>query len=441
MQDNSIELHVFNVVMYNLYVCNCIGPNLSLLPATGTYNFNINDGSTAEAQFENQGSGSYRVVLKSTESDNTTTTLDVRVTPMGTQTRATISAASNNIRFAKHNDITSLLVDGEEILSLNNAESVNIPSIKSLEYKDNKISLDGVSLVKNISMLYYHDGFRFYKFEGSIVNPLSGPGTLYYDRINNRALYSILPDLNTQLDREIQLLQNRGATDVNPENPGGLISTTLSLPDVPTTAPPPPSPTDLTATIRITTNAPVTPASTNAPVTPASTNAPVTPASTNAPVTPASTDEPDTEEPETEEPETEEPDVDCNTDSSRTSKKTHSHSRKSHSHSHPHSHSKSRSMSDDSVEMDDKCESATKKKHTSKTTSRKSPKKKGKSPRMRGMTRGSKRATPSTPEMSPRGSQTRSMPERSPHEHSHRHRGRHSMHRGGVRSRKSSRRN
>ena len=222
----------------------------SLLPPSGVYNLDTNEnGERSVLQFVDQGSGSYSVLLTTTETDNTTTTVNQVVTPSGTQTRTTVTAATNNLRFEESNGFTFLSVDGENILPLNNVETTTIADSMGIVYQGNQISiLNGELLAMNITTLYYYDGFRFYRFEGMLTDPLDGPGTVYYNRVGNTALYSIDSSLNINLDQIIEALA-MASTPPDPEIPSP--STITIIVPLPSTAPPtspPATPTSPPAT-------------------------------------------------------------------------------------------------------------------------------------------------------------------------------------------------
>ena len=211
--ENSILIATWTLTESNAIILS-LDPDPSLLPISGTYNFvNMMDGSSAMLRFSNQGPGSYDVILSTTESDDTMTIVNQTVTPELTQTRITILPANNDLQIREDGGNTSLLLDGRDILDLDNVEQVDTESIM---YVDDVISytINGDMLSQNISTLLYYDGFRFYPFERNVTDPLSlsNPGTLYYNPLSGRAVYSVDISFNTLLD---QVINSLTTTDSN----------------------------------------------------------------------------------------------------------------------------------------------------------------------------------------------------------------------------------
>ena len=241
------------------------------LPVSGDYNWVGGDGSSTMLTFNNQGAGTYTVNQDTTETDQTRSVLQESVTPSQRTRRLQIFGRSNPYTIeSRTGGMTSLVTDGNSILSLNNIQQFDIQPGQGISYGGGQISRpDGTNLANGVNSLYYFDGFRFYPFDSQnnpLTNPLSGPGTLYYNPTDGTAVYSIDGNLNTIINRQIS---DPEGTD---EPTSGTVST--DAPTLPPTTLPPDS----------------------------STSAPDTPSPT-----PEETEEPSTEEPEeTEEPTTEE---------------------------------------------------------------------------------------------------------------------------------------
>ena len=223
------------LVGYNNYQVffTCTDPDSSLLPATDSYNFNNPDGSRSIIQFENQGSGDYRIQQNTTESDGVLTSVDQD--SMSTQTRIQTSGVASNINIQPiGDDDFALLVDGNSILNFNIDRFVesNVGNGQTVTYQNNTLSILNGDTVNNISMFTYYDGFRFYQFNDTKINPLSGNGTLFYSPNSGMAVYSIDPQFTSFFSTIVSSLRNESSTEMSPSVP--VVTTGIVFPTVPT---------------------------------------------------------------------------------------------------------------------------------------------------------------------------------------------------------------
>lgn len=205
--------------------CTTGNPDTTLLPSSGIYNFELSNTSRANLQFVSEIAGSYSAVLNTTESDGTITVVTQTVTPVGTQTRVSVSGANNDIDIQQSGNTASLNVDEAPILALNGVQQTNVPSTESLVYQNGVVSILGGEMLANVPNLVYYDGFRFYRFDDATLDPLEGPGVLYYNPATNQALFSNNINLNTNLDQAIRGLTTDPATPAPVTTPPSEAST------------------------------------------------------------------------------------------------------------------------------------------------------------------------------------------------------------------------
>ena len=154
-------------------------------------------------QFVDRGENNFNFLLTTTESDNTMTLVDEAISNGIIQGVSRIFRADINITFME----SVLQVNGDNILDLNGVEQTNISNTQRITYQNDKISIPNEeTLAERISMFFYYDGFRIYQFNTSKINPLLGPGMLYYNRATGMAVYSIDEDFNAQVNAAIDSL-------------------------------------------------------------------------------------------------------------------------------------------------------------------------------------------------------------------------------------------
>ena len=218
-------------------------PDSSLLPATDSYDFNNPDGSRSIVQFENQGSGVYRIQQNTTESDGVLTSVDRD--SMSSQTRIRTSGVTSSTSIQRiGDDDFALLVDGNSILNsnINRLVESNVGNGQTVTYRNSTLTILNGDTVNNISMFTYYDGFRFYRFNETKINPLSGNGRLFYSPDTGMAIYSIDPQFTSFLSTMISLLRNGSSTATSPSVPaattGSVFPTSSTGPQQPVTTGP-----------------------------------------------------------------------------------------------------------------------------------------------------------------------------------------------------------
>ena len=200
------------------------------MPPSGTFNFSrVGEGATAVLVFDNRGNVSYTVDLSVVESDQTSTRVQ-RMVDLGMDTRETVMIipASDDITFPSSSDQTILTVNDKDVIDLNGVSRVT--TTKGALFQNNVVSLpDGSILADNVNMFVYYDGFRFYCFNESLINPLGGPGNLYINPATGTSLYSISSAFNRTLDDPFRAIVNP------PTSPPSTTTTSTAPPTLSTT--------------------------------------------------------------------------------------------------------------------------------------------------------------------------------------------------------------
>lgn len=122
-----------------------------------------------------------------TESDDTVTTVEETITPLGASTNVSVTRAIHSIKAVVNNNIVYLIINGDKVIEMNDFDDVHVSSSEKVAYQNNIIYSN--THLDNINTLFYCDEFRVYKFHSFKINPIQGPGWLFYNYNKSIAVF------------------------------------------------------------------------------------------------------------------------------------------------------------------------------------------------------------------------------------------------------------
>ena len=187
------------------------------LPASGDYNLTSPNGASHSVRFDSSPGGGYTLEKTTTETDGTVSSFTQTANATSVRTSTGISARDYNLGVQFTDNLLFFAADGDGLIVLNGIQSTEITSGQTVAYSGDTITISSGQIIQNVNALYFYDGFLFYRFNGSKINDLSGPGKLYVNR--GVALYSTSPSLTSQLDGLIRTIPVDPENPEEPENP------------------------------------------------------------------------------------------------------------------------------------------------------------------------------------------------------------------------------
>ena len=197
------------------------------LPASGDYNLTSPNGASHSVRFDTSPGGGYTLEKTTTETDGTVSSFTQTANATSVRTSTGISARDYNLGVQFTDNLLFFAADGDGLIVLNGIQSTEITSGQTVTYSGDTITISSGQIIQNVNTLYFYDGFLFYRFNGSKINDLSGPGKLYVNR--GVALYSTSPALTSQLDGLIRTIPENPEVPENTEAPESTLEPTPSV--------------------------------------------------------------------------------------------------------------------------------------------------------------------------------------------------------------------
>ena len=202
-----------------------------LYPGVGIYRFTMDTGETICFELiHDQDSEGYDALMTTAEVDKTITTVrytidESNVMPLFVNiTPAQVTAL----------DVTQdgtdyvLRINQQDVMNLNRInDDLHIGEDASLVYLNNTVfDSDGELLLEGISAFYYCDKYRVYTFFEEKINPISGPGTLFWSQDMQVAIY-VLNSPDSPFSMFVSIIEEA----IHPEGSSTNIPATSSTPD------------------------------------------------------------------------------------------------------------------------------------------------------------------------------------------------------------------
>lgn len=165
--------------------------------------FQIDEAAEATLNFTVYAPSSYIVQLTVNEADETQTVLLEKVQSrndsysLSSLSMFDILGAPGSLEIADTSEGSFLQSNGREIMSIgSNIDHLHFLDEDIFRYSDNTIyDSHGYSLLRNLSTLFFCDGYTVYVFHSHKKNPIHGRGVLFINRGMDVAVYFATPNI------------------------------------------------------------------------------------------------------------------------------------------------------------------------------------------------------------------------------------------------------